>query len=563
MKIKLTCALVPLLLSLMGSKMYAQSPVYQWTSTFQSGYAVPYSMAIDGSGDIYIAGIFSDTVDFDPGAGTANLIANGQTDIFICKLNASGGYIWAKSIGGSGVEYPASIAVDGHGSLYVAGVFRDTVDFDPGPGSAIRTVIPGHTSQFVWKINSNGDYVWDKTFDGFLDFYDVTVDNAGNVYTAGSFQKIVDFDPGTAIANFTSARANAFINKLDSNGVYAWTKVLGGSGLSYPSGITVDAKGNIYTTGSFDGLIDFDPGAGFDTFRASAGDAFISKLNTNGAWVWTKVFGEAGNAGGNRITIDKSGNVLTVGMFSDSTDFNAGTAVAKLFAHKSGVGDMYVSKLDSNGNFIWAKGIGGGFKQRVYGLTLDANSDVYISGYFADTVDFDPGPGYVRLTSTGAEDAFVSKLDANGNYVWAKAIGGPGHDECIGIKLDGTGNIYTTGYFDSTVDFDPGSGTANFTSVGLSVYVSKWANSISSDVSRGNLIPGTTSIVPQPASGSMYVRCSDAGLYGKEATVYSMQGALVARFQIASSVVVDVSNWAPGVYSVRLPDGQALRVEVL
>ena len=107
-------------------------------------------------------------------------------------------------------------------------------------------------------------------------------------------------------------------------------------------------------------------------------------------------------------------------------------------------------------NFAWAKQLGGVGSENSYAIAVDANGNVYTTGYFWLTTDFDPGIGTYNLTSAGLYDIFVSKLDASGNFIWAKQIGGTSNDVGFSITVDANGNIYTTGYFRDTVDFDPG-----------------------------------------------------------------------------------------------------------
>ena len=133
-----------------------------------------------------------------------------------------------------------------------------------------------------------------------------------------------------------------------------------------------------------------------------------------------------------------------------------------------------MSKLTSAGSFGWAERLGGGGIDAGSSIAVDGSGNVYTTGAFSGTADFDPGSGTTNLTSAGLSDVFVSKLTSAGALGWAKGLGGSGIDTGVGIAVDGSGNVYTTGAFSGTADFDPGSGTANLTSAGgTDVFVSR------------------------------------------------------------------------------------------
>ena len=254
---------------------------------------------------------------------------------------------------------------------------------------------------------------------------------------------------------------------LASGGYYNWAGRFGGSSPDHSLDIIVDAAGNVYTTGYFSGTADFDPGPGTANLTSAGGlDIFVSKLDSDGNYVWAKSMGgvSLSHDVGMGIAVDSAGNVYTTGYFSSTADFDPGPGTANLTS--AGGLDIFVSKLDSDGNYVWAKSIGGASTDIGYGIAVDGAGNVYTSGYFESTADFDPGPGTTDLTSAGGKDIFVSKLEGSGNYVWAKSMGGTSDDYGYGIAVDGAGNVYTTGHFNGTVDFDPGPGTVNLTSAG-------------------------------------------------------------------------------------------------
>lgn len=171
------------------------------------------------------------------------------------------------------------------------------------------------------------------------------------------------------------------------------------------------------------------------------------------------------------ILVDNSGDIIYTGSFMGTVDFDPGLGTFELSS--SGYTtppyispDIFVSKLDENGSFLWAKSLGGVANDGGSDVATDVNGNIYISGSFVGTSDFNPDSSTYNLTSNGDRDAFVLKLNSNGEFVWAKSFGGSQADRIKSLTIDGNGNIYTTGEFRGTVDFDPGSGTYNMTSAG-------------------------------------------------------------------------------------------------
>ena len=247
----------------------------------------------------------------------------------------------------------------------------------------------------------------------------------------------------------------------------------GGAGSDAGLSIATDTNGSVYTTGVFNGTVDFDPGAGVTNLISAGGfDIFVSKSDSAGNLVWARRLGGTGTDESHGVAVDGSGNVYSTGIFNGTADFDLGAGISNLTS--VGSADIFVSKLDAAGNFVWAKRFGGVAFDRSNGVSLDGSGNVYTTGYFNGTADFDPGGGVTNLTSAGLEDIFVTKLDSAGTFVWAKQLGGTSGDQSNGIAVDGSGNVFTTGYFRGTADFDPSGGVTNLTSAGFEdIFVSK------------------------------------------------------------------------------------------
>lgn len=273
------------------------------------------------------------------------------------------------------------------------------------------------------------------------------------------------------ILSMVCLASSLFINAQPTSLV--WAKNMGGKSSASGNSIAIDATGNIYTTGSFSGTVDFNPGAGIFNLTASGDqDAFISKTDVSGNFVWAVKIGGLYSDFGIGIAVDALGNVYTTGSFGLTVDFDPGTGTSELTA--LGGNDIFILKLDASGNFIWVKRVGGTSIDDSYGLALDKSGNIYLTGDFYGKADFDPGAGIYELQSYGDLDIFVLKLSSSGNLIWAKNFGGTAADAGYGIAVDKDGNVYSTGLFQGTVDFDHGGGVYKFVSKGFSdMYVLK------------------------------------------------------------------------------------------
>jgi hypothetical protein len=264
--------------------------------------------------------------------------------------------------------------------------------------------------------------------------------------------------------------------------LFKFANQIGNSGYEQGYGVTADINGNSYVSGAFSGNVDFDPsGSVLNLTSNGLSDVYIAKYNQEGAIVWAKSFGSsAGDDYSYNIQVSSSGEVYAVGFFTGTVDFDPGAGVFNLSS--SGAEDGFIIKLDNSGNFLWAIKIGGSQGDGVSTITIDNQNNVIVSGQFRTTADFDPSTNVQNLVSNGGTDCFFAKYDSNGLLIWVKQIGNSTADERIESSLDANNNIYTSGYFQGTIDLDPNTGISNAISVGgEDIYIAKYSN-------NGNLI---------------------------------------------------------------------------
>jgi hypothetical protein len=441
------------------SEVHAQSVNLAWAKSFTGvDEVVGRGIALGAGGHVYTSGYFSDTVDFDPGSGVYNL--STTTGTYITRQDSSGNLVWAKAFGGE--VYLNRIHQDKNGNLYLTGQFVGTADIDPGPGvtTITSTIFPNY---IICKLDTSGNLIWARHFPGndHSDGESIAFDSAGNLYITGYFSQTIDFIPGPESYTLSSAGGrDIFIHKLTSSGDFVWAKRIGGPGDDAGVDIGLDASGNIYITGIYSSTVDFDPGnSAYNLTSNGFTDIFIQKLDTSGNFSWVKSVGGVLHEFPQRLLVDSLSKVYVAGGFGNTVDFDPGTAT--LYLTSSGLADSYLIKLDSGGQLQWAHKFGGVGDDYTAITCLDKAGNIFISGNFADTVDFNPGAGVATLASAGSGDACIAKLSPNGEFIWSARLGGAGTDGVFDIVVAANNNVLVTGLFNDTADFDPSPGVYN------------------------------------------------------------------------------------------------------
>lgn len=397
--------------------------------------------------------------------------------------------------GGTSLEQGLILKRDTAGNLYTAGPFSDPATF----GSFTINAPVGTIGNYVAKQDKDGTYLWAKAYPKYsasqVDNWRIwiAVDSAGNVYTTGRLSGGSSLILGstTLTAPNSPTDYSIFIAKQASDGTYTWAKLIaGGSSNNFPADIAADESGNVYVTGAFTATIDFDPGAGIANLAATNNlSMFVLKLDNAGNYAWAKAILPTTGSAANRafprsIAVDKSGAVyitgqiyipgLTVGQY---IDFDPGVGVTPLRPDGPLEDACFLSKLNASGDLVWAHqyaNVDNGAYVRPSTIYIDRDDNIYATGLFQGSPDFDPGPGITTLTATGTHDAFISKFDPSGTLTWAKPIAGPGTAFIRGVQMDTAGNIYLAGAITGTADLDPGAGTADLVATVASSFIAKW-----------------------------------------------------------------------------------------
>lgn len=378
---------------------------------------------------------------------TLSRFAEGEMAAFLPANEVT--YQSALSAGGLERDPGLAITTDSSGNIYSLGIVEGEL--------------------FLAKYTSGDVPVWTRSLVGWFgtEGGDVAVDASGNVYATGSFTGSVDFNPGSSTYTLTSSNVfSAFVWKLNANGEFVWARRYGGTGFTQGNGIAVDGSGAVYTTGQLQGTADFDPGSATKTLSsAGADDIYVAKLDSLGNYAWAVSAGSTAADRGRDLALDPSGNVLVTGSLSGTADFDPGPLT--WYVSSLGWEDVFVWKLSANGSLLDVEAFGAEPTENAGGIAVDSTGNIYITGNFYGSVDFDQYDGYCWLASAGSGDVFLVKLDGNLDIVWGERFGGTQDEMGRSLTTDALGNVFVTGTFGGTADFDPGVATENLTSAGL------------------------------------------------------------------------------------------------
>ncbi len=568
---KLSAALIALLLStcMMSGHLMAQIQ-YEWAQSF-GGYSFDEAtcVALDSEGNVFTAGYFSDTMIFNPGPNQVKLTSYGGGDIILMKSDADGNFLWARQIGGSESDAAFDIQIGADGNILLAGAFRANADFDPGDGVFNLTSYYGYDA-FVAKYDASGNFIWAKQIGGNSDFdqaTSLTIDPAtGNIFATGVFGASIDFDPGPGVFALTAGLYDAFILKLTSDGDFIWAGQVGGDGFDAGNSLILDAAGNIIVAGIFELTADFDPGP--DTYyMISTGnqplyaDGFVLKLSPEGEFNWAVQVGGEGQDWANGVTVDPFNDILVTGEFYTDVDFDPGS---QEYIMSSQNYDAFVWKLDPEGRFIWARKIGGDDTDWGNAIATDDMGNVYTTGYFMTTADFDPGDNEFLLTAGAYYEVYISKLTRNGAFSWAMAFEGnvyfdvninTGRD----IAVDNDYNVYTVGGFESWTDVDPSPAIVYITAHDIPqagfYYEDGFIHKLSQNTtSTVNLNKGEMSIYPNPVSNLLTVNLGSEKK-NIQAEINDITGKVIYSSAFSNTAAIQIPiTFAGGVYVLILRD---------
>lgn len=447
---------------------------YFWGGkTGGAGVDAVRGVAVDPAGNTYVTGYYAATANFDIQGGNTSFTSAGSRDLFIAKYDIFGQLLWAKSVGGVGVEDARAICVDLNNNIWITGQFTGTVDFDPSANTAnLSASQSGDADMFVAKYDASGNYLWAGVFTGGNPDekgYAICVNPVtGNICVTGTFSGTVDFDPSVAVNNKTCAGVkDAFLLVLNTSGTLVSINVIGGVGDDIGFGIAVDAQGNYCLTGQFGGVVDFDLGNGTNNKTASGPyDAFVVKYNSSYALQFISVIGGTSDLDrGLGISVDASNNIYAGGYFSGTTDIDQTAAVVNVSSYSITVPNGYLVKYSASGAYLWSVICNSTINSAVSAVAAWGSSDVFISGHAGD-FDADPDTSQYLIDAT-ANDLFITRYSAAGDIIWGSALATDNIGDGFSITPSFGGGVIVGGNFQNQIDLNQSPNEDIFVTSGL------------------------------------------------------------------------------------------------
>lgn len=385
------------------------------------------------------------------------------------------------SIGANGQDYGKAIAVDGDDNVLVAALYNLAVDTDPSTSGVSIVSSAGGTDMILAKYTPFGSLLWTRSMGGGgtppnIDApHAVAVDSSNSAIVAGYFGSAAangrasDFDPGVGASLLTAISGyDAFLAKYDRDGSHLWALGLGDTNLLYGEerawDLAVDEDDSIYVTGAFGGTVNVNPlfpEARWITNPGSASGLFLAKFAPGGSNVWAIGLGanlaDVFTEGYSTVAVDRQGHCWLAGNFRNTCDFDPGPGVSSLASR--GLTDIFLARYGVDGSFQAVYQAGGTGQDTVSpGAMRSDGTNIYLTGRFGGTADFDPGAGASHLTAVGGNNIFVASYEGTGTLRWAfnmptsgEVTGQGGHR----VALDTAANCYVAGWSGGTTDFDP------------------------------------------------------------------------------------------------------------
>ena len=386
-------------------------------------------------------GIYQDTVLTIAGCDSVLTI-----DISFKVFEEPPNHEWLTGNENSGYNYLRGLSMDGSNHAYILNSFSDSILIHSVEDSSM--IFSSGGEDFILnKYTSNGNLLWAKHFGGPLNdqAVGIEIDEYDNLYILGTFSGSVDFDPGPGEFILTASGLNSFIVKLNPDGNLIWAKQLKGN-TNAANAFKISQDDNIYLAGQFGGNVDFDPNETTNIISSPGQNYFILNLSIDGNYNWVRSAKYDSSMLFYSLEMGALNDIYVSGSFDGTVDFDPGPSTHNISGSVTGR-DTFIQKLSSNGDFVWVIHLDSDHDVSFGSLQIDQNDNIFVAGYYTDSLDLDPGMDEFIISNTAVRNIFVAKYDKNGLFKWGKGITNPGNIYAYDLLLDPFLNLYITASF--------------------------------------------------------------------------------------------------------------------
>ncbi len=493
--------------------LFAQ-PVRSWGTYYGgTGQETANSVAVDGDGNVYIAGSTTSTTAISSGGAHQPTYGGGQRDAYLAKFNSAGVRLWSTYYGGATYDEAYAVCVDANGYVYIAGSTDSWVGIASNGCHQPALGGSGSYDAFVAKFNgTTGVQQWATYYGGPTtdEGRAVAVDANGNVYLSGYSQSATGISTPGSHQPVLSA-GDAFLVKFNSTGVRQWGTYYGGIGSEDGNGVAIGSDGSVYLGGRGNSPAGISTiGSHQPTYGGGTYDAFLAKFNDAGARQWATYYGGMQDDNCQGIAIDNMDRIYLAG-YTRSTN-----AISTVGAHQESYGGEYndaiLVQFDANGVRQWGTYCGGLLSERGYIAAVDGNNNVYLSGYTDSENGISTAGSYQEIFGDGQSDGFLVKFNSTGARQWGTYYGGPGIEYGLGAAVDANGAAYLVGDCASLGMSTPGSHQPTFGGGSNDAYIVRFEG-CSAAPEQPAAITGMLAVCPGSSTTYTVAAASDATSY--------------------------------------------------
>lgn len=504
----------------------------------------------DTAGNYYFLGEYTGSVDLNPGGGSNLVASSGKLDVYLVKLDKYGNFAWGKTLGGSSWEYAGDLMVTNSGEVYVT--LQTTSPSMYLAGNQITSTAFGRDC--IIKYDKDGNSKWGYATEGSTTKPLLALNETGQIYLIMQTYGIsdIDFDP-TSGTNLIKGKGSTDIGivKFNSDGVFIWARLIGGTDHDIPSDVVVDNNGDIIICGMYGGTMDADPGNATNLLVSKGDyDGFVCKINSIGNFAWAKSIGTSNYESITKVVADKQRNLYLSVYLNEKTDLDPGAGIVE---YDNGLTDhLVLVKLNSSGNYIRSKGYGSSDGKFIgIDLAISTENEIAILARVELTVQFVSGSDTVKIKSMNKFSMVLMTLDSQCNYKYHYHYD-PTTDSLLfsSIAYDYQNNLLLSGYFEGAVNVDPHGSeiiTSNGNRDAVFLQYNPWPLSVdkTTRLSAIKIFPNPAKEIVNVALGSHYKKGA--------VTISNNQGQVIYHTSFLNTDLISIPlEMAAGIYTVTL-----------